>query len=513
MDIFIGVDIGTTSTKSVAFSSSGKDLFKSNIEYPLYQKVPEMAEQDPDEIFSAVIESLYQVVAQVKVNYPEVREDDIKLVSFSSAMHSLILLDKNYTPLTNVITWADNRSEKYVAPLKESGKGKEIFLRTGTPIHPMSPLLKLIWLKNDEKELFDKASYFVGIKEYVHYRLTGELKVDYSIASATGLFNLKNLAWDEEALKITGVKETQLAVPVETTYQFEKLREAYAEIIGISDRVPFVIGASDGCLSNLGVNAIKPGEVALTIGTSGAVRVVIDEPRVDENERLFCYALTKDKWVIGGPVNNGGIVFRWIRDTFYEAEKTISDSRGEDVYDVMTQAAANLPAGSEGLICLPFLGGERAPLWDANARGTYFGLTRAHGRDHILRATLEGIVFNLYTVLQAVEETSGKSVSIKATGGFARSSVWRQILSDVFDREVVIPESYESSCLGAVVLGMYGLGIVDSLEVVGDMVGVTNAHKPISQNADVYKELYVIYKNVNELLKTQYRSIAEFQRK
>jgi gluconokinase len=377
----------------------------------------------------------------------------------------------------------------------------------------MSPLLKLVRLKNEERELFEKASYFVGIKEYVHYRLTGELKVDYSIASATGLFNLKNLDWDREALELAGINRSQLAEPVETTYRFEKLRAAYAEISGIHENVPFVIGASDGCLSNLGVNAIKPGEVALTIGTSGAVRVVVDKPHTDENERLFCYALTKDKWVIGGPVNNGGIVFRWVRDTFYEAEKTVVEGRGEDVYDLMTETAASLPAGSEGLICLPFLGGERAPLWDANARGSYFGLTRVHGREHILRATLEGIVFNLYTVLQAVEEASGKSISIKATGGFARSELWRQMISDVFDREVIIPESYESSCLGAVVLGMYGLGIVDSLEAVGDMVGITNAHKPCKKDAEVYKELYEIYKNVNDLLKTQYKAIAAFQRK
>lgn len=504
----IGVDIGTTSTKAVLYNQKGKVISYANVGYPLYTDEPDMAEQDPEEIFTAVLDSLTQVMRKSQID-----EGALKGVSFSSAMHSLLLMDKQIQPLTRVITWADNRAEKYSRELKENGVGHEIYLKTGTPIHPMAPLSKIIWLRQEHPELVEQTHYYIGIKEYVLYRLFGELKMDYSIASATGLFNIFELAWDQQALEVAGITASQLPEIVEPEYQFHQLRLSYAEVTGIPVDVPFVIGASDGVLSNLGVNAIKPGVLAVTIGTSGAVRVVVDHPVTDPKGRLFCYALTKDLWVIGGPVNNGGIVFRWVRDQLFAPEKLTAEQMQIDSYELLTEIAQKVPAGSDGLIFHPFLGGERAPLWDANARGSFFGLTRQHTRSHMVRAALEGIIYNLYTVSLALEEVAGSPVSIQATGGFARSELWRQILSDIFEQEVTIPESFESSCLGAAVLGMKSLGMVDSLDVVAEMIGVTNVHQPDPETFEVYRELLPIYIRLSRLLSTEYENIATFQRK
>ncbi|EHV0153109.1 TPA: gluconokinase [Enterococcus faecalis] len=504
----IGVDIGTTSTKAVLYDTQGNVNGYANKEYPLYQDIPDMAEQDPDEIFEAVIEVLTTVVRKSKADINEITG-----VSFSSAMHSLILLDGDNKLLTRCITWADNRSFKQADTLKNSSNGLSIYHRTGTPIHPMSPLSKILWLKEEYPELIKKTAHFIGIKEYVFYKLFGQFKIDISIASATGLFNINDLSWDNSVLELLDISTDQLSELVETNQQIVGLKESYAEVIGISTETPFIVGASDGCLSNLGVNAIDGKTLALTIGTSGAVRMVSNKPVTDKHGRTFCYALTKDKWVIGGPVNNGGIVFRWVRDQLFAPEKITAEQMQVDSYEILTQIAEKIPAGSDGLLFHPFLGGERAPLWDANAKGSFIGLTTRHTRAHMVRAALEGIVFNLYSVMLILEELVERPQKIHATGGFARSSLWRQLLADIFEQDVSIPESYESSCLGAAVLAMESLGLIESIEEVSSMIGVTNTHVPNEIHFPIYRELLPIFIRTTRLLQNEFKDIADFQRK
>ncbi|MDT0124958.1 gluconokinase [Paenibacillus sp. RRE4] len=504
----IGIDIGTTSTKSVLFTEQGEVVTTSTQEYPLYTPAPDVAEQDPDEIVQAAISSVRGVMTQSGVS-----ANQVLFVSCSSAMHSVIAMDQNDHPLTRCITWADNRSAAWSDKLQENGVGHQIYLRTGTPIHPMSPLTKLMWLRHEEPELFERAVKFISIKEYLFLRLFGQYVVDHSIASCTGLLNLEQLDWDEEALDIAGITPNHLSKLVPTTYTIEGLHVEWAEKMSLSPSTPFVIGASDGVLSNLGVNAIKPGIVAATIGTSGAIRTVVDRPVTDPKGRTFCYALTEKLWVVGGPVNNGGMLFRWVRDEFAASEVETAKRLGINSYDVLTKIAERVPPGSEGLLFHPYLSGERAPLWNPDARGSFFGLTLHHKKEHMIRAVLEGVIFNLYTVLLAMEEQIGQPTSIQATGGFARSPLWRQMMSDIFNQEVVVPESFESSCLGAVVLGLYATGRTKSLDAVSSMVGTTHRHTPIKEHASLYKELLPIYIRISRKLEDEYADIAAFQRK
>jgi gluconokinase len=504
----IGVDIGTTSTKSVLFSAEGSVISRHGIEYSLFSPTPETAEQDPEEIFRAVVNTIKRTIQD-----SHVQPSDILCVSFSSAMHSVIAVDKEGKPLTNCITWADNRSSKWAEKIKKEMNGHEIYRRTGTPIHPMSPLSKLTWLRNEHPEIFARSYKFISIKEYIFYKLFKEYVIDYSTASATGMFHLNSLKWDEEALRIAGISEEQLSRPVPTTYRLTGLDETFAKEMNLLPFTPFVVGASDGVLSNLGVNAIDPGVVAVTIGTSGAIRTVTNRPVTDPKERIFCYALTENHWVIGGPVNNGGMIFRWVRDQLGSSEVETAKRLGKDPYEVLTEIAAKVNPGSDGLLFHPYLAGERAPLWDANARGSFFGLGLHHKKEHLIRAVLEGVIFNLYTVLLALEELIGEPKKIQATGGFARSPLWRQMMADIFDQEVYIPESFESSCLGAAILGLYSLGEIHSLHVVSEMVGATHHHVPNPEHVSVYKELIPIYIRLSRLLKEEYESIAAFQKK
>ncbi|MEO6959637.1 MAG: gluconokinase, partial [Burkholderiaceae bacterium] len=369
----IGVDIGTTSTKAVIFDDDGQVAAKHHIDYPLLTPLPSAAEQDPEQIYRAVIASIKNVIACSRIDAAR-----ISCVSFSSAMHSLIAVDKQGRPITQCITWADNRSAQWADRIKRELGGHALYLRTGTPIHPMAPLSKLCWLRDTQPTVFRQAARFISIKEYVFFRLFGCYIVDYSIASATGLFNLAALAWDTEALKLAGITADQLSRPVPTTHMVHGLNADAAQAAGLHSGTPFIIGASDGVLANLGANAIDPGVVAVTIGTSGAVRTVVDRPQTDPQGRTFCYALTEKHWVIGGSVNNGGIVLRWLKDIFSPDDAGATEQSDMDSYEALIQLAAQAPPGSNGLIFHPYLTGERAPLWNASARGSFFGLALHH---------------------------------------------------------------------------------------------------------------------------------------
>ncbi|MCP1306046.1 gluconokinase [Paenibacillus tyrfis] len=502
----IAADIGTTSTKTLVIDRSGRVLASHAVEYPLYTPKPDMAEQDPEEIYQAVLTAIRKVVRKAAI-----LPGQVLCVSFSSAMHSLIAVDRDLTPLTRCITWADNRSVGYVKVLKEELNGHDIYRNTGTPIHPMSPLLKLMWFRDNRPDLFEQAYKFIGIKEYVFGKLFGKLVIDYSLASCTGLFNLRELAWDKQALEACGVRPEQLSEPVSTTHVLQGLTVGNAASMGLSADTPFVVGASDGVLANLGVGAFEPGVYAVTIGTSGAVRGVVREPITDLKGRLFCYALKEDFWVVGGAINNGGIMFRWVRDQLATAEAEEGRRRGMDPYDYLTSLAREVAAGSDGLIFLPLLTGERAPYWNANARGVFFGLSLYHQKKHMIRAVLEGVMYRIHSVVSALEELSGPTREVRASGGFARSSFWLQMMADVLNANVAVPNTIESSGLGAAQLGMLALGEIKDFSSVHDWMQVEQSLRASEPNHEVYQQLTKIYNRVYHQLKDEFDAITSFQ--
>jgi gluconokinase len=502
----IGVDIGTTSTKGVVFTEQGFIKTQHAIEYPMHTPEPGAAEQDPDVIFTAVIEVIAGCMRALGQE-----GDKVAFVSFSSAMHSVIPVDGEGTPLSPCLTWADNRSKSWCDKLEKEWNGLHIYRRTGTPIHPMNPLTKLIWLRNDRPELFSRASKFISIKEYVFYKLFGQYVSDYSVASATGLLNVETLQWDSEALAVAGIGANKLSELVPPTFSLSGVSTEYAAAMSIKRELPFVVGASDGALSNIGLGATAPGVAAITIGTSGAFRILSDKPQLDSEGRTFCYAVTDSKWLVGGPVNNGGIVFRWVKEQLGGLEVQEAERTGKDAYELLTALAAAIKPGSDGLLFHPYLAGERAPLWNADARGSYYGLTLRHTRAHMVRAAMEGILYNLKSVLSIVESLCGPASRIKASGGFARSSLWRSMMADVLGREVLIPDCIESSCLGAAMIGFNSVGYRADWEL-GEG-GELHGHVPDAANAAVYEELFGIFQKLSPALVQHYEAIAEYQRK
>jgi gluconokinase len=503
----LGLDIGTTSAKAVLFQKNGLVVAENENAYPVYHPNPSWVEQNPYEIEQAAIAAISGAVLKSGIN-----KNKILCVGISSAMHSLICMNQQHEAISPSITWADGRSVEQAKQVQET-VGKSLYLKTGTPIHPMSPLSKLVWMKEVNYEPYLKSAKFISIKEFLLHRWFGKYMVDYAIASASGLFNIHTFEWETEALSIAGITLDQLSEPVPPTAICQGLTSSVAEMLNLPTDIPFVIGSSDGPLANLGIGAINPGDVAITIGTSGAIRQMASKPHTDELQEIFCYGVTKDLWIMGGPTNNGGIVFQWLKDVLGETEVILALESGSSAYDLLTNAAQHVSPGSNGLLFLPFLNGERAPYWDANARGSYIGLTLSHQKPHLIRAGLEGVIFSLYSIGETLDRLAGKPVHLYASGGFARSALWLQILTDIFGHEVQVPLSHQSSAWGAAWFGMYALQEVSSLSSIKEFIPMNQTYIPNTANHKTYRELYNVYRDLYYSLKPHFSALASIQRK
>ncbi|RFZ84550.1 gluconokinase [Mucilaginibacter terrenus] len=477
---FVGIDLGTGSTKAVATDELGNTIYTTQQHYPTITSDIAFNEQDVSLIWQAFKTCLNDVIAHF--------EQSPTAVSFSSAMHSIMPLDANGNPLTNAMIWSDARSGEIAQSLRESVNGENLYRTTGTAIYAMSPLCKIMWLRENRPELFAATYKFISIKEYIWYKLFGVYEVDHSIASATGMFDILQRTWYPKALELAAINATQLSVAVSTTYI---RRITNGSFPGIAEETAFVIGASDGCCANLGGNAIRPGVGALTIGTSGAVRVGSNKPAYNYKAMTFNYLLNEQTFICGGAVNNGGAAIDWLLKDFLGLEPVSGVA-----YNQLFKTIKLIRAGSEGLVFLPYLYAERAPVWDAKSSGAFLNIRPKHTQAHFLRAALEGVCFALNDVLNAVEESSSKVNEIVASGGFISSPVWVQILADITGKKLVLQEGGDSSALGAIYLAMEALGIdIAPILAKADAEAKTinpnqDAHQTYTRVFAVYRQLY-----------------------
>ncbi|MEK4564975.1 gluconokinase [Alkalihalobacillus sp. FSL R5-0424] len=506
--LMLGIDVGTTSAKTMIFNTQGVVVGSSEISYPTLSPQPAWSEQDPEVILQAVKGSIKQAIASSGLAPRE-----IAAAGFSTAMHSLVAVTKEGKAMTNSIIWSDNRSAEQVRKLKETNEALAFYMRTGTPIHTMSPLLKLIWMREHTPVVFNEAYKFVSIKEYIWFHLFGEFVVDYSIASATGLFNLKKNEWDQDILSSIGLSINKLSPLVPVTYKKELPLDSLANELGVSASMPFVIGASDGVLANVGAGAGASDKTIITIGTSGAIRRTVDEPMTDPLQRTFCYALTENKWVIGGATNNGGNAFRWFRDEWSKGKSSLGEEpMAEGLYEYLLQLASTSPAGAKGLIFMPFLNGERAPYWNPDARAGYIGIANHHTQADFVRSLLEGVIFSIYSVGTALQELGGPIKEIRASGGFARSELWLQILADVFGQTIEIPTSYHASAFGAGIIALIGSGHLRDLEESDRWTEVIQTVEPDRHIHESYAHIFEIYQSLYQALETPFQQLAEIQK-
>ncbi|MDR3589773.1 MAG: gluconokinase [Negativicutes bacterium] len=503
----IGADIGTTGCRAVVYQADGTMLANCSEEYPMYAPHPTWAEQDPEEIYQAFIRVTRRAVEETKLA-PVI----IAGICFSSVFHSIVPVDSTGNPLGRLMIWADSRSNKYSEQLKTDYDAGAMYARTGCPVHPMYLGPKILWLRKEQPQVFARTAKFVSIKEYILYRLLGKFVVDRSVASATGIYDIHNLRWDRELLQIMDITEDRLSCVLSTTHVEDGMLPTAAAALGLTPSTPVVVGAGDGAMSNVGSGAVHPGQLTAMIGTSGAVRVVTDTPRVDPKGRTWCYNLSDNLWLLGGAINNGGLAFRWARDKFASTEQSVAGRLGLDTYEILSKYAEQEPPGSDGLIMLPFLTGERAPYWNADARGVLFGLTLNHGKRHLFRATLEGVVYRMFSIFTALEEVAGTSSEIRVSGNFTRSELWVQIMADVFGRVVAVSDRPEASAFGAALFGMATLGMLKDINAAASLIQLKKHYYPNEANHERYRQLYAIYERIYWNLQHEFAAIAQIQR-
>ncbi len=505
MKCIISIELGTNAIRVVAFDLKGIVIGSLKGYCPTFHSEPDSSEQDPDQLF---ITMLY-VLKNLLNDFVHPKKYVVTSICFSASMHSVLATDKNGNPIGNAITWSDNRAKEEADALKLSELGKSIYTATGTPLHPMSPLAKITWIKNHDKTRFKKTSKFLSIKSYIIQQLTGECLIDYSIASATGLLNIHKIKWESDALKFAGITQSMLPELVPIFASAGKLKKAYQNSLGLSTDVKILVGSSDGCMAILGDGVNGEGKATITIEDSGAVRVMGSNVLQDEKQRFFNYLLTENCYVSGGPTNNGGIIFEWLT-------RQLGDFKNPfDIDHSMQQLiadASKIPVGSDGLIFLPYLLGERAPIWNANARGAYFGLNINHEKAHMVRATIEGILYEIYSIGKTLEENrSIKSLSIN--GSFASIPFCSQMIADIFNKPVQLRQNSQSVSYGTFLLCATEMGMYTSLDDAAKTVELPNTFKPQKQNHAIYGDYFKLFEKLSTKLKDEFETISSLQHK
>lgn len=496
----LGVDIGTTQTKAVLFSKTGQ------VQKSFYQKYttrhPKVgyAEQSLLEIERAVLFCI-----QAARKYAVEKNRMIEALSFSSAMHSFVLLDSHDESLTNLIIWADTRSESVIDELKKRKLAQKFYTKTGVPTHAMSPFAKYLYFKKEEPELLLKVDKILGIKEYLLYRWCGEFVSDYGCASATGFWNFTTKDWDEEILSFLTIDRKQLPKLVPPTYQLHPVTEFGQTVFPEMSSTPFVIGSSDGILANIGLGALKEGQATLSLGTSGAIRTLVEYPQIDVETQTFCYMLDDTHWLVGGASSNAGNAFEWGIKQLLSSEKSFGKKEYEQLFEEIEQ----IPNGSQGLFFFPYLCGERAPIWDAKASASFVGLTIKHTNQAMMRAILEGVAFNLAQILEEIVKSSGPVTQLLSAGGFSNSRVWKQLVANILNCPLAFPETVEACCYGSAVVAWKSLGEIDSYQSVTSLTSIKEIVFPEPEQSLQYQQLYPVFNELQETMAVSYRKLRE----
>jgi gluconokinase len=477
----IGIDIGTGSTKALAIDSKGETIASSQTHYDISTPLPGHCEQDPEIVWTAFLFCIKKITTELKLA-PEA-------IVLSSAMHSVIPVNETGAAIYPMIIWADNRSASIAKRIYESALGEVLYEQNGTPLHAMTPICKILWLKENKPQIFNRAFKFISIKEFIWFKLFNDFRVDHSIASATGLMDILTCEWNSNALSLLDIGSERLSQLVPTNYKRATVNSDVCTQLGISSRTLLICGASDGCLANLGSFATEPGVAALTIGTSGAVRVASKDPVYNFNAMTFNYRLDDQTFICGGPTNNGGVALKWYVTNFLKLPLITADD-----YNRVLNTITIAPPGCDGLIFLPYLFGERAPIWNSESFGVFFGIKNHHRQEYFTRAVVEGISFALYDIAENLIRGGSAIQQIHVSGGFVRSAAWLQILADIFNIKVCLLNTDDASAMGAAFLGLKETGLVKDLTTLKPKT-ITEVF-PQSLNREVYQRNFESYRKV-----------------
>lgn len=507
MKYVIGVDLGTSATKTVLFDVNGKIIADASCEYEMHQPHNGWAEQNPQDWYEAAIETLKKVVSESGVDAA-----DIVSLGISGQMHGLVMLDEDCKVLRPSILWCDQRTGKECDELTQK-LGRETLIKiTANPALTGFTASKILWVKNNESEIFEKCRHILLPKDYLRFRLTDEFATEVSDASGMQLLDVPNRKWSSEMIEACGIKEEYLAKVYESPEITGYINKETSALTGLSTATAVVGGAGDNAAAAVGMGVVEEGKAFTTIGTSGVVFAHTDNPIIDPMGRVhtFCCAVP-GAWHVMGVTQGAGLSMQWFKNNFCGEETVLAAESGKDVYYITDTMASEITVGADKLLYLPYLMGERTPHLDPDCRGVFFGLSAMHTKAHFIRSVLEGVTYSLYDCLLVLKEMNISPETMLLCGGGAKSKLWKSMICDTFGLPVTTSMSAEAPALGVAILAAVGAGIYPTVPKACKVMTAVNPDLLVPDNCKtkVYRDYYAVYSSVYKSLKSVYKDLAE----
>ena len=503
MKYVIGIDIGTSGTKTVLFDEKGRALKSSLAEYPLYQPQNGYAEQNPADWYNAAAKTVKDVISQTDVN-------SIIGIGLSGQMHGLVMLDEKNEVIRPSIIWCDQRTSAECKEITEKVGAKKLIEITANPALTGFTASKILWVRNNEPENYKKCRHILLPKDYVRFKMTGVYATEVSDASGMQLLDIAKRCWSDEVLRMLDINPEFLPKVYESPEITGYIDAEFSRITGLPEGIPVVGGAGDNAAAAIGTGVAEDNKAFTTIGTSGVVFAHTSQMKIDPLGRIhtFCAAVP-GCWHVMGVTQGAGLSLKWFRDNFCTSEKETAKLMNCDEYYLMDMEAKTVPIGADRLFYLPYLMGERTPHLDPDARGVFFGISAVHTKKHMLRAVMEGVVYSLRDCIEVFREIGIESTDMTACGGGGKSPLWRQMLADVYGCSVKIAAISEGPALGVAILALVGTGIYKSVEeACAEIVRTDVIQPPIKENSAQYEKYYELYREIYPSLKSNFKKLS-----
>lgn len=505
MAYILGVDIGTSGTKTVLFSEDGIPVSSATYEYPLYTPQNGYAEQDPLDWWNAVVNGIKQVIGESGVVASE-----IKGIGLSGQMHGLVMLDGDNKVIRRSIIWCDQRTSKEVAEITDRVGADRLIEITANPAITGFTAAKIMWVKNNEPQNYEKCRHILLPKDYIRFMLTGEYATEVSDASGMQLLDIPNRCWSEEVLNKLGIDKSLLAKVYESPEITGKITGRAAELTGLAEGTIVVGGAGDNAAAAVGTGVVEDGKAFTTIGSSGVVFAHTSNISIDKKGRVhtFCCAVP-NCWHVMGVTQSAGLSLKWFRDNLCWSEMETALNMGVDPYYLTDKEAMDVPIGANKLLYMPYLNGERTPHLDPNCRGAFVGLSTMHKKKDMIRAVMEGVSYSLRDCVEVMREMNINVTDMMACGGGGSSPLWRQMLADLYACPVKTTQNKEGPALGVALLAAVGAGIYSSVpEACKAVILPDKVQNPIQENIGEYEKVYNVYKKLYPAMKSCFEDIA-----
>lgn len=497
----MGIDIGTSACKVAVFDRQGQVLASASGDYPVYYPREGWAEQDPEEWWSAVCGAVRQVLKKA-----DVRPEEIAGVGIDGQSWSAIAIDKDGKVLTNTPIWMDTRAQSICDRLNEDIGADEIFRVAGNSLQPSYTTAKILWYKENLPEVYRKTHKILQSNSYIAFKLTGQISQDLSQGYGLHCFDMRTGQWDEEMCKKLGIPREFLPEIVPSDQIIGTVTKKAAEESGLAEGTPVAAGGLDAACGTLGAGVIHAGETQEQGGQAGGMSICMEQYQADPR-LILGFHVIPGKWLLQGGTTGGGGVMRWFEREFADYERLMKEQTGVSSLDQLNEIAEKVDPGCDGLVFLPYMAGERSPIWDPHAKGVFYGLDFSKTKGHMVRACMEGVAFSLRHNLETAEKAGAEADILRAMGGSANSLLWTQIKSDITGKAMAVPASDTATTLGAALLAGVGTGFYkDYEEAVSQTVKVTRTHQPDPEKKAVYDKNYETYLEL-------YRSLSGLMKK